>query len=216
MTDAFAGLVDPIFHHVVDLRAAFRRGEHPSTEAVKRGLLKAFQDAQARTPDARAADFALAKFALVYWADEVLIHSEWSYADHWKDNILELDYWGTRFAGVDFWRRAKEAEARAQGAGRLPRSTDPLEVYFLCVAMGFRGELFQDESRLEAWAVHVGPIIRAGAPEPPPPPMTAQIGGGLGELRGDRILMLVSWLVSATAVLTLLGFIAAVRDRGDN
>ena len=141
MTAPFAALVGPILQHVVDLRAAFRRGESPSPESVKRGLIRVLQEAQGRVAEAQAADFALALYALVYWADEVLIRSAWASADRWKNSILELDYFGTRRAAVDFWERARLAEEQAQasGRGRRPRSADALEVYFLCAALGFRG-----------------------------------------------------------------------------
>ena len=217
MTDSFGGLVGPILQHVIDLRESFRRGENPSPEAVKRGLIKLFQDAQRRATDAKAGDFALAQFALVYWADEVLIKSAWRFADSWKNSILELDYFGTRRAAVDFWDRAKQAEEQTRVRGRAPRNVDALETFFLCAALGFRGELFQDETELEAWAARVAPILRAATPEElaaSPTGLGARDQWGLGVLRGERALVGMSWLVAATAILTLLGFIAAVHQRG--
>ncbi len=213
MTESFAGLVGPIFQYVVDLREGFRRGEEPSPETVKRSLIKAFQRAQKGVAEAQAADFALAQYALVYWADEVLIKSSWRFADSWKNSILELEYFGTRRAAVDFWERAKQAEEQAQVRGRMPRSADALETFFFCVALGFRGELFQDETELEVWSARVGPIIRDATPDPPPPATAPQAGRGLVELRGERMLVGASLLVATTFVLTLLGFIAAVHHR---
>ena len=214
MTDSFDGLVGPILKHVVDLREGFRRDEHPSPEAVKRGLIKVFQQARNRVPDARAADFTLAQYALVYWADEVLIKSSWRFADRWINSILELEYYGTRRAAVDFWDRARLAEEQATLKGRTTRNADPLETFFRCATLGFRGELFQDEAELEAWAARVGPILRDAAPEPSSPALEPRTDRGLSDLRGERLLVGVSLLVSATLVLTLLGFIAAVHLRG--
>ncbi len=213
MTDPFAGLVGPIFQYVVDLREGFRRDQHPSPETVKRSLIKAFQAAQKGVTEAQANDFALAQHALVYWADEVLIKSSWRSADSWKNNILELEYFGTRRAAVDFWERAKQAEGLAQVRGRLPRNADALETFFRCVALGFRGELFQDETEIETWSARVGPIIRDAADFSSSAP-TPQAGRGLDELQGERLLVGVSLLVATTLVLTLLGFIAAVHHRG--
>ncbi len=169
MTDSFAGLVGPIFQSVVDLRAGFRQGENPSPESVKRSLIKAFQGAQRRITEAQVADFTLAQYALVYWADEVLIKSSWRFADSWKNSILELEYFGTRRAAVDFWVRAQQAEEQARASDRQLRNADALETFFCCASLGFRGELFQDEAELEAWCARVGPIIRHAAPDPPPP-----------------------------------------------
>lgn len=218
MTPAFAALVGPLIQHVVDLRAAFRNGESPSPESVKRGLIRAFGEAQGRATESQAADLALAQYPLVYWADEVLIRSDWHSADRWKNSILELDYYGTRQAAIDFWRRARLAEDQAAGprqrGSRAPRNADVLEVFFLCVALGFRGELFLDEAEVEAWSARVVPILRAAAEGPEGRPPAAPRRPGLPALQGERRLVGASLLVAATAVLTLLGFIAAVHQRG--
>ena len=146
--------------------------------------------------------------------DEVLIRSSWRAADHWKNSILELEYFGTRQAAVDFWKRAGQAEDLAKGRGRSPRNADALETFFLCAALGFRGELFQDEAEIEAWAARVGPIIREAHPDPPAPVAGLPAGEGLAEPQGERWLVGASLLVAITLVLTLLGFIAAVHQRG--
>lgn len=214
MTASFAGLVGPIIQQVVDLRESFRREENPSPEVVKRSLIKSFQAAQKQVTEAQTADFALAQYALVYWVDEVLIKSSWRAADSWKNSILELEYFGTRQAAVDFWSRARQAEDQVHVRGRTSRNADALETFFRCAALGFRGELFQDEAEIETWSARVGPMIRAAYPDPPPPLPGAPVAQGSGQLRGERWLVGVSLLVSLTLVLTLLGFIIAVHQRG--
>ncbi len=214
MTESFAGLVGPILQQVIDLRESFRRDENPSPEVVKRNLIKAFQAAQKHVSEAQVGDFALAQYALIYWVDEVLIKSSWRSADHWKNSILELEYFGTRQAAVDFWNRAKQAEDQVKIRGRTTRNADALETFFLCAALGFRGELFQDEAEIEIWSARVGPIIRDTYPDPPPPLPGSAGNHGVRGFQGERWLVRASLLVAITFVLTLLGFITAVHQRG--
>lgn len=76
-------------------------------------------------------EMELAKCALAYWMDEVLINSDWSHAKTWKDNTLERDLFDGRDRAYEFFEKAKVAKS----LGR----TDALETFYLCVALGFKG-----------------------------------------------------------------------------
>ena len=78
----------------------------------------------------------LAGQALIYWIDEMLIMTDWEGQDWWNNNKLEteiLDDSNDRYRF--FYRDAKEAAGLPDKSG--------LEVYYLCVALGFRG-LYRD------------------------------------------------------------------------
>ncbi len=145
MNDAFAQIVDPIFRSILELRRAAEQGEHPPLEAVKADLLGLFAEADQKAGTARdtAANFALTRYALVYWADDVLINSPWSHADEWRNHILEWEYFRENVGGEKFYEKAAEAERLAD--------TDPLEVFFLCVALGFQGKLAFSPPELRRW-----------------------------------------------------------------
>ena len=83
----------------------------------------------------------------MYWIDEILITSTWKHAQEWTNHILEFSLYRESAAAIRFFEKANEAEKRD--------STDPLEVFFLCVALGFRGELSSDEEELRRWASRV-------------------------------------------------------------
>ncbi len=87
-------------------------------------------------------DFELAKHALVYWIDEILINSPWSHAMEWRQHILEWDIYQERLRADRFFEKAHEAEVLA--------NTDPLETYYLCVALGFRGKYVESQPELRA------------------------------------------------------------------
>src|SRR4051794_33225383 len=133
MTDPFANLVSPVFQAVIDLQSRLAQGEDPPIAPEREQILLALDEAErkAAVSSQLSHDFELAKYALVYWIDEVLINSPWRHAMEWRQQILEWDIYQERLRADRFFEKGQEAESLA--------NTDPLETYFLCVALGFRG-----------------------------------------------------------------------------
>ena len=212
MTGPFTELVGPVMEHVINFQEGVSRGEHPAIDAEKKSLCRLLDESEKRAAGSPelARDFALARHALIYWVDEVLITSSWRHAAAWKNAILEIHYFGSpRRAARDFWARARQAEDQARdGKGR-----NPLEVFYLCAALGFRGELILDEAELTRWFDRIHPLIRSDAPAAENAAQGA-INWGSPPLVGGRLLVGVSLLVSASAILTLLAFIAAIHASG--
>jgi type VI secretion system protein ImpK len=211
MTDAFADVVAPVLQGVIDFQDGLLRGKHPTLEEQKRelmDLLKRSEEKAVRTSPELARDFELAKRALVYWIDEILITSRWSHAQEWTNHILEFDFYREGVAAVRFYEKATEAEKRD--------STDPLETFLLCVALGFRGDLASDKEEIQRWASRVHERVTEGTKHPQqflPEPPVSQRDRELLALPGGRLLLVISTLVSATAIATLLGLIVAVHCR---
>jgi len=211
MIDAFTEVVAPVIQGVIDFQDGLLRGKHPTVEEQKRklvDLLNGSEDRAGRASPQVGRDFELAKRALVYWIDEILITSSWSHAQEWTNHILEFSLYRESAAAVRFYEKAIEAEKRD--------STDPLEVFFLCVALGFRGDLASNEEEIQRWASRVHERITEGTEHPEqylPEPPGRQLESELRPLQGGRLLFVVSLLVAATAVVTLAGFIAAVHWR---
>jgi type VI secretion system protein ImpK len=211
MTDAFADVVAPVIQGVIDFQDGLPRGKHPTLEEQKRDLLDLLgrsEDRAARASPQLARDFELAKRALVYWVDEILTTSAWRHASEWPHHILEFHFYRESARAVRFYEKATEAEKRD--------STDPLETFFLCVALGFRGDMASDEEGIRGWAARVHARIAEGVehPEQYQAGLTgSEPQAGSRPLPGGRQLFIVSLLVSVTAVVTLIGFIAAVHWR---
>jgi type VI secretion system protein ImpK len=209
MTDAFANLVAPIVRHVVDLLHDLESGEAPSPlPAVRDRLLRLLGEAdqKATTAAALTHDYALAKYALVYWIDEVLTNSSWGQEQVWSKHILEFDLFRERERATRFYERAREAEALA--------GTDPLEVFFLCGVLGFRGKHVHDSTAFRAWAERAYNRIVAGRNQPDrflPEEVRDAEQKPLAPLPGKSILLATSVLVSVTALVTLACFLLAVH-----
>ncbi len=168
MTPRFAYAVDPVFSYVLDLLDRIHLHEQPAPQeqrVVIRGLLE-----QAEAILGTGADWELARYAIVSWVDELLVDSPWEGAEWWNNNVLEMELFNTRACFEQFYVRAGEAS-------KLPQR-DALEVFYVCMMLGFRG-LYRDPQiqqgfaeanglplDLEDWARHTGLSIRLGQGRP--------------------------------------------------
>jgi type VI secretion system protein ImpK len=208
MTDAFAALVGPVFQRLIDLQHRLDRGEHPPLEAERDQLLALLGEAEqkASTSSQLAHDFGLARHALVYWIDEVLIGSGWKHAMEWRQQILEWELYHERLRADRFFEKARDAELLAD--------TDPLETFYLCVALGFRGRYVDSPPELLKWGERVYTRVVGGSRQADRflPDDPGEAGReALRPLPGKSVLLAVSALVSATVLLTLACFILAVN-----
>jgi type VI secretion system protein ImpK len=169
MTPKFSEAVDPVFLHVLRLLERIERGETPSAKEERQRIRDLITQAEGHL--GQAPDWQLAKYALVAWIDEVLIEAAWDGGSWWKENALEQEIFSGMKAYHQFYTRAKDATA-------LPRR-DALEVFYVCVVLGFRG-LYRDpveavaeaESMgmpgdLETWARQTSTAIKLGQGLPP-------------------------------------------------
>ena len=209
MTEAFANLVGPVIQYVVDLQGRLDEGESPPLETERDQILAILGESERKAGESSqlAHDFELARRALVYWIDEVLINSGWEHAIAWKQHILEWDIYQERLRADRFYEVAHEAETLA--------GTDPLETFFLCVALGFRGRYVDRPKELERWAERAYNRIVAGNQQPDRF-MHDDTGPGapLKPLSGKWVLLASSLLVSATALVTLACFVWAIPPWG--
>lgn len=131
MTPRFAKAVDPVFAYVLDLFDRIDRGLKINAIEEKARINSQLQTAGTMLSESE--EWArYAKYALIAWIDsELATVREWEGRDWWLQNSLEIDYHGQGLANHDFYYRAKEAGTLA--------SKDALEVFYVCVVLGFRG-----------------------------------------------------------------------------
>ena len=115
-------------------------------------------------------EWDLAKYAIVSWIDEMLVETPWDGRDWWSNNVLEVELFNTRLCNEQFYVRAQEASTLAR--------RDALEVFYVCVVLGFRG-LYRDPNLsmmfsaahglppdLDTWARQASLAIRLGQGRP--------------------------------------------------
>jgi type VI secretion system protein ImpK len=205
MTPEFAKAVDPVFLYVLNLLERISQGESVSAEDQRSEILKGLDRADAQL--GHRDDWQLAKYALVSWIDEVLIEAPWEERQWVKEHTLEWSEFKSQDCAELFYVRAREA-------GTL-KQRDALEVFYLCVVLGFRG-LYREPNQaavlaeqyglppnLEAWAKSTAMAIQLGRGIPPLSESSVPIEGA-SPLTGPFTLI---WAVAAAVILLVVGVI---------
>jgi type VI secretion system protein ImpK len=183
----------------LNLKERLERGEEP-VFAVERAVLKGMLltegeghpradfsgdevdhpsgvgESSATDAGARRSDrFLGVRYALVCWLDELFVlESPWG--QQWNEQKLEAELYGSNDRAWRFWEQARRAESRPE--------KDTLEVFYLCVMLGFCGELREQPDRLRTWAAAARAMIarvQGGEPpsaaEPDPPTQVPPLRG---------------------------------------
>ncbi|TWU45182.1 hypothetical protein Q31b_03530 [Novipirellula aureliae] len=168
MSPEFAAAVDPIITYVLSVMDEVEAGRTPSPEDVStrvRGLLD-----QSENKLGQRSDWELAKYALIGWVDDLLIEAPWDGRVWWEQNRLEFQLFRSADAFTAFYLQAKKAT-------EFPKK-DALEVFYVCVVLGFRGlygdpdatahaEDFGLPKTLQEWARRASMAIQLGQGRPP-------------------------------------------------
>ncbi len=79
-----------------------------------------------------------AKFALVAFFDEAVTGTQFAGKETWAASPLQAELFGLNYAGEEFFRRLNDLRQRPQA--NIPL----LEVYYLCMVLGFKGKFLLD------------------------------------------------------------------------
>ncbi len=92
-------------------------------------------------------DVETAQFALIAFLDETIITSDWVQQNTWMANPLQMEYYSRFDAGEEFFTRLEDLRQR-------PKShTSVLEIYYLCMAMGFEGKYQLHDKEKLRWII---------------------------------------------------------------
>jgi type VI secretion system protein ImpK len=206
MREEIAELVYPVLSHGLDLKARLERGERPdfaAEQAELRSRLKTDNEAR-RWPDygGDGERFLGCRYALTCWLDEILIDSPAE--RYWTEHHLEDQLYLTNERAERFWQQADLAQGRA--------ATDALEVFYLCVMVGFRGEGPARPQTLRGWRDAVEEQLQRGQAKEWPGPQATQPEVYAPPRRGrDRLRLVLMSLVAALAVIVPLTTILVVK-----
>lgn len=208
MTPKFAQAVDPIFLYVLALLERIGREEKMSPQEERLRIRTLVDQAEATL--GTGGEWELAKYALVSWVDEMLVDAIWDGREWWSNNVMEIDLFNTRQCNELFFIKAQEA---SQQSGR-----DALEVFYVCVILGFRG-LYHDSIsgpdiakalnlpvELKDWTRQTAMSIRLGQGRPTLSDPGREIMGA-PPLR-SRSIVVWPWLAALllTAILVVVGY----------
>ena len=211
MKPTFAKNIDPFFLHVLELLERIGANETPDP-GEERARIRARLDA-AEQRIGQTDEWQLAKYAIVAWVDEMLIEAPWDgAADWWREQPLEFEIFRSAIAFSGFYEKAEQAS-------QLLRK-DALEVFYICVVLGFRG-MYKDPTTaesairsmdydlpatMEGWAKRYGGAIQV-AQDVPSIDERAYPGEG-APWRDGKFLSIGSWsiagILAATLVVTII------------
>lgn len=176
MQAVIADLVHPIFQRGIALRAGLEAQEPldwlQERTALKEMLARLNADAATGLDGLDEIDFdfampneaeergrltrATVRYALTAWLDEFFSHhSAWGL--RWREAPLEAEAYGRRTPGSKFWDEARYAQTRGD--------LDTLEVMYLCVMLGFRGDRRTKPAQVADWTQRVRTLLEQSAPK---------------------------------------------------
>ncbi len=223
MGDETASLVHPVLTYGLALRERLEAGEAPpldSEQATLMGLLLSEREAR-RWPDyggapaqerdrtsghaegAGAERFLGARYALVCWLDELFVLSS-PWRERWNEHKLEVALYASNDRAWRFWDQARLAAARGGPA---------LAPFFLCVMLGFRGELGLEPDRLREWVATARAQLARGPGKewsaPPEREPAARVPPLSGRRRLQRLVLVAGGVL--LALVPVLAFVLAYR-----
>jgi type VI secretion system protein ImpK len=120
--------VDIIAYVVYFLKTSSKR--QSPYDQVRARILQLLSESQGRSVDFPPEDYEQARFAICAWIDEAVMNSLWNERTAWQREPLQLKFYQTTNAGELFFERLNILAAH---------QNDVREVYYLCLAMGFKG-----------------------------------------------------------------------------
>lgn len=108
-------------------------GDPKSLRDRVKGMFEQFEH-EGREAGLLSEDIRAARFALVAFVDETIAKSDWFGKQEWSNRPLALEYFQTNNAGDEFFDELDRVRSRPDV------KTDLLEVYYLCMALGFEGK----------------------------------------------------------------------------
>jgi type VI secretion system protein ImpK len=204
MQDETAAFVHTVIRNGIALKNRLARGETPSLATEQAALERLLT----RESDARRyADLSTEmeiRYALVCWLDEIFVLDP-TWGPLWNEHKLEATMFETNDRAWKFWEKARRAAARSD--------TDVLEVYYLCVMMGFRGDLLEFPDKLKSWSEVTRAQIEKGQGEAWVSPPELDAPSKVPPLRGLERLqkMVVRGLVLMLLLIPLAAFFVVLQ-----
>lgn len=204
-----ADWVLPIFRRAIEIKEGLRLNEEywefsrchkellallqkPVPEPLRSDILGDQRNFDASFTSTRTGGFFGARYALACWLDEIFItDSPWR--TQWNENKMETSLYEITLRAQKFWDQAQRALSRP---GR-----DAIEIYYLCVMLGFRGDMAEKPRELEAWRRHIEEQILQTEDRAYTPPPALKINPDVRLLKGERVMQ--KWFMVVVGIALL-------------
>lgn len=136
------------------------RRDLPPPDELQRRISALFETMTRRCREAGIPDSDIeeAKYPIVALIDEQIFRSPWPGRQHWLARPLQLVFFNENTAGEGFFMRLERLQMQ-------PERRHVLEIYFLCLALGFQGKYaVRNGDGLLGLTEHVGSQVAAALP----------------------------------------------------
>jgi type VI secretion system protein ImpK len=202
--DNLAMALQEVFTATVRIRA--KRQPVTDSEAFRGQIREALRGAeqQARQRGYSDDEARLAIFAVVAFLDETILRSGLQAFSRWPGKPLQEEIFGRNVAGETFFQNLENL-LRAPDS---PNIADLLEVYDLCLLLGYQGRYtLGGRGELESMKRAIATKIeRIRGPEPLAPEWQPQAGSAPA-VAGDPLVRTLLWTACGCAVVALVLFV---------
>lgn len=114
-----------------------RRAKEPAADSLRAEVKKLLTelDAAAQAAGKDATTVQTVRYALCAFLDEIVLSSNWGIRQDWAGMPLQMEYFNDFTAGEEFYRKLEALRGSDDAVRR-----EALEVYGLCLGLGFRGK----------------------------------------------------------------------------
>jgi type VI secretion system protein ImpK len=202
------------------VRLQAKREHIPDAEVFRRRTMRALQDVER---DARSAGYELddvrdTHFAVVAFLDSVVLNSTEPGRAEWERKTLQEELFGQTDAGVVFFEKLERFRSRRDSK----RLADILEVYLLCLLLGFegrysgglRGELYSIAERVRSRIENIRGRMERLSPDGLLPAGEApQITAPASPVGGYRLIAFAAVILAILCFLALKLHVGWVSDQ---
>ena len=185
-----AEIYSPCFSLILHMRSS---SHYSDAETLRDNLISLINECENEARrSASTQDVDDTKFALVAFVDETVLSSDWAMKGMWMANPLQLQIYNRFDAGEHFFERMDTIL-------KSPSRIHVLEVYYLCLALGFKGRyqlVDQDQLRARIGSAH---SALKQAPEMQPGPLSPN-GKPKDQLAAEVKSKLPTWAMVAGAI----------------
>jgi len=168
-------------------------------------------DRSAKALGIGAEDVTAAKYAFCAAVDEIILGADYAIREAWETRPLQLRLFGDQLAGEHFFQRLDDL--RAKGSVHL----QALEVYHLCLLLGFRGRFALDgPDKLNYLTARLGDeIARMRGKSRPFAPHADRPDQIVHKLRSDTSLWVLCGIFALAGLCAYVGYRNALGSETD-
>jgi type VI secretion system protein ImpK len=136
----------------------------PGQDVLQNRISSLFErmGSRARSAGIPEDDITDARYALAAFIDEQILRSSWPGRQGWMSQPLQLIYFNENTAGEGFFHRLETIQTQ-------PHRAHVLQIYFLCMALGFKGRYaVRGSEQLGALVDNVGSRVAHALPPTDP------------------------------------------------